>query len=71
MAGSKKELEVFHEWNDPLYQLRFKGGGQLPEALKGKYTSVREAEKYRDMYYNNTLPKKQTIQSVKEAEKNK
>lgn len=70
MAGSKKEINIFHEWNDALYQMKFIGGGQLPEALKGKFTSIKEAEKMRDLYYAGRLPKRtQTIQSVAEEKK--
>lgn len=66
MAGKYKEIEIFHEPTDPLYQLKFKGGGQLPEMLKGKFTSRLEAERMRDLYYNDKLPKQvDTIRSSK------
>lgn len=67
MAGSKKELEIYHEYNNPLYKLRFKGGGELPEALKGSFTSVIEAERMRDLYYASKLPKNTTNGKVDKA----
>lgn len=72
MAGSKKKIHIFHEWNDALYQMKFEGGGQLPKQLEGRYTSVKEAERMRDLYYAGKLPKRtQTIQSAAEAAKEK
>lgn len=54
----KKELKIFNKQGSQLYSLKFIGGGELPDALKSEYTSVREAEKWRDRYYQNKLPKK-------------
>jgi len=71
MAGTKKKIIIFHEWNDALYQMKFEGGGQLPAALEGKYTSVSEAEKMRDLYYAGKLPKRETIQSTTELSEQK
>ena len=33
-----------------LYEVMYEGGGQLPEALSGAYTNVREAHKAIERY---------------------
>jgi len=55
--ATKKELEVYHKPKSALYSLRFKGGGQLPAALNSEYTSTKEANRMRDLYYAGKLPK--------------
>lgn len=60
----KKELEVYNKPGSRLYSLRFIKGGELPDALKTEYTSVREAEKQRDLYYASKLPKKDKEQAA-------
>jgi len=70
--ATKKELEVYNEYNEHLCRLRFIGGGQLPAALEGRYTSTKEAEKMRDLYYAGKLPKRPLgIRPVAEVEAEK
>lgn len=67
MAGTKKEIKIYHEWNESLYRMKFIGGGQLPEILGGLWTSVKAAEQMRDLYYAGKLPKRpQSIQAASE-----
>ena len=56
--ATKKELDIFNKPGSQLYSLRFLKGGELPDMLKGEYTSVKEANKWRTMYYTSKLPKK-------------
>jgi len=47
----KKELVIERVANTALYALRFKGGGELPKALKGaSYTSPALAQREIDNY---------------------
>lgn len=39
-----KELQVVKEVNSSLYRIKFEGGGELPKALSGRYTSTKLAQ---------------------------
>lgn len=43
MTTQKKELEIRMQPNGNLYEIRYAGGGELPAALSGTYTSRRIA----------------------------
>lgn len=43
-----KEIEVFYEGRN--LAVRFKGGGQLPDELKGTWTNHKEVEKSINIY---------------------
>ena len=66
MAGKYKELVIEHAPNSPLYCLRFVGGGELPDILKTAYTSSKEADKARALYYTGKLKK---IKPIEKADK--
>lgn len=51
MAGKTKEIEIVKSGKSHMYVCKFVGGGELPDILKSEYTSIKEAEKWRDMYY--------------------
>lgn len=57
-----KDIEVYHK--GMLMEIRFVGGGELPEALSGKYTSFAAAKTAIEMYIDSKTPqekpKKQT-----------
>lgn len=64
MAGKYKELLIAHAPNSPLYCLRFAGGGELPNVLDTYYTSHREADKARALYYKGKLNKTKPVDDI-------
>jgi len=64
---AKKELRTYYKQGSQLVSLSFIGGGELPDALKSEFTSIKEAERMRDLYYAGDLPKTQEQLRIAEA----
>ena len=63
-----QEKEFITETRGNLYYLRWAGGGEMPEVLKGMYTSEQAALKAGEDYKAARKPKRTT--SVKKNAKN-
>lgn len=50
MDNSYKDYRIEHEGTFPLWVIKPKAQGQIPSALRGRYTSVPEAKKDIDKY---------------------
>lgn len=63
-----KSYKIEHKGN--CVAIRWEGGGQLPEALGGLYTSVLEAEKAINVYEKNKKQNKaeRTVKPPKEED---
>lgn len=49
-AGKKKELEIRTHAEGYGYYIAYKGGGQLPSSLVGRYSSVSAAQRALDLF---------------------
>ncbi len=49
-AGKKKELEIRTHTEGYGYYIAYKGGGQLPGSLSGRYSSVSAAQRALDLF---------------------
>jgi len=58
IVARKRELEIVKDGQTQFYKFKFKeSGGELPNKLKGVYTSYSVAEGWRDLYYAGSLNK--------------
>lgn len=58
-----KEMKLITKGN--LYALQWEGGGEMPKALLGYYTSQKEAENARDAYLATRKPRRSASGSRK------
>lgn len=47
----KKNLFITPVPNSSFYEVKFQGGGEVPDDLKGKFTSLKRAEEAIDRMY--------------------
>lgn len=64
-----KELKVRKSASPGLFEAYYEGGGELPTALKGKYTSPRDAKQAINDYENSKpKPKRKTVKKEETEE---
>lgn len=63
-----KELVKYTVGN--LYKFKWNGGGEIPVALSGSYTSAKEADRAAEIYLNSRRPKTVKAGAKKNAKVN-
>lgn len=65
---TKSELTIFQVVNTALYRIKYSGGGELPEVLRGMYTSAVLAQKDIDKYKVVQMSKKNPYVEQRKAD---